>query len=105
MTECVVLKLLLRRFCLGSSLKKLMDLSGELSFNIFSALAQFERRLIQDRMQAGLAESSGHGRVQAEKRLTDQKISHDFVTENGISRMRHGQLKCVNGAWRIMKLS
>jgi DNA invertase Pin-like site-specific DNA recombinase len=29
--------------------------SGELIFNIFSALAQFERRLIQERTKAGLA--------------------------------------------------
>ena len=29
--------------------------SGELMFNIFSSLAQFERRLIQERTQAGLA--------------------------------------------------
>lgn len=29
--------------------------SGELVFNIFSALAQFERRLIQERTRAGLA--------------------------------------------------
>lgn len=28
--------------------------SGELIFNIFSALAQFERRLIQERTTAGL---------------------------------------------------
>ncbi len=30
-------------------------LSGELIFYIFSALAQFERRLIQERTKAGLA--------------------------------------------------
>ena len=29
--------------------------SGELIFNIFSALAQIERRLIQERTKAGLA--------------------------------------------------
>ena len=33
--------------------------SGELIFNIFSALAQFERRLIQERTKAGLAAARG----------------------------------------------
>ena len=47
--------------------------SGELIFNIFSALAQFERRLIQDRTMAGLAAARARGhrggrpRVEAEE--------------------------------------
>ncbi len=36
--------------------------SGELIFNIFSALAQFERRLIQKRTKAGLAAARARGR-------------------------------------------
>ena len=36
--------------------------SGELIFNIFSALAQFERRLIQERTKAGLAAARVRGR-------------------------------------------
>ena len=36
--------------------------SGELMFNIFSSLAQFERRLIQERTQAGLAAARARGR-------------------------------------------
>ena len=36
--------------------------SGELVFNIFSALAQFERRLIQERTKAGLAAARARGR-------------------------------------------
>lgn len=36
--------------------------SGELMFNIFSALAQFERRLIQERTNAGLAAARARGR-------------------------------------------
>ena len=38
--------------------------SGELMFNIFSSLAQFERRLIQERTHAGLA-AAGHEGVSA----------------------------------------
>src|SRR5919197_6715979 len=36
--------------------------SGELVFHIFSALAQFERRLIQERTRAGLAAARARGR-------------------------------------------
>lgn len=36
--------------------------SGKLIFNIFSALAQFERRLIQERTKAGLAAARARGR-------------------------------------------
>ena len=35
--------------------------SGELVFHIFSALAQFERRLIQERTRAGLAAARARG--------------------------------------------
>ena len=36
--------------------------SGELVFNIFSSIAQFERRLIQERTQAGLTAARSRGR-------------------------------------------
>src|SRR5712691_320557 len=36
--------------------------SGELVFHIFSALAQFERRLIQERTRAGLAAARARGK-------------------------------------------
>jgi DNA invertase Pin-like site-specific DNA recombinase len=36
--------------------------SGELVFHLFSALAQFERRLIQERTQAGLATARARGK-------------------------------------------
>lgn len=37
--------------------------SGELIFNIFSSLAQFERRLIQERTRAGLKAARARGRT------------------------------------------
>ena len=37
--------------------------SGELIFHIFSALAQFERRLIQERTKAGVASARARGRM------------------------------------------
>jgi DNA invertase Pin-like site-specific DNA recombinase len=36
--------------------------SGELVFNIFSSLAQFERRLMQERTKAGLSAARARGR-------------------------------------------
>jgi DNA invertase Pin-like site-specific DNA recombinase len=36
--------------------------SGELIFHVFSALAQFERRLIQERAKAGIAAARARGR-------------------------------------------
>ena len=39
--------------------------SGELMFNIFSSLAQFERRLIQERTRAGLDCCPGDGAARA----------------------------------------
>lgn len=43
--------------------------SGELIFNIFSALAQFERQLIQERTKAELAAARARGRVGGRKPL------------------------------------
>ncbi len=47
--------------------------SGDLVFNIFSALAQFERRLIQERTKAGLAAARARGRLGGRKPI-DPKI-------------------------------
>jgi DNA invertase Pin-like site-specific DNA recombinase len=44
--------------------------SGELIFNIFSALAQFERRLILERTKAGLAAARARGRHGGRPRVT-----------------------------------
>ena len=59
--------------------------SGELIFNIFSALAQFERRLIQERTKAGLAAARARGRcggrppisMNEAKVLAAQKLTED----------------------------
>lgn len=50
--------------------------SGELMFMIFSALAQFERRLIQERTRAGLAAARARGRTggRPKKRATDTAV-------------------------------
>ena len=46
--------------------------SGDLVFNIFSALAQFERRLIQERTRAGLAAARARGRLGGRKPIDPQ---------------------------------
>ena len=50
--------------------------SGELMFNIFSALAQFERRLIQERTQAGLSAARARGKFggRPKKSIKDPKV-------------------------------
>ena len=67
--------------------------SGELIFLVFSALAQFERRLIQERTNAGLAAARARGRkggrppimaddrriVLANKLFNDKSISLDDI--------------------------
>lgn len=44
--------------------------SGELIFNIFSSLAQFERRLIQERTRAGLEAARARGRKGGRKKIS-----------------------------------
>ncbi len=67
--------------------------SGELIFMIFSALAQFERRLIQERTKAGLAVARARGKsggrpklsvrepkiVLAQKLFADKSVSLDDI--------------------------
>ena len=75
--------------------------SGELMFNIFGALAQFERRLIQERTKAGLNAARARGRkggrpkvkqnnskVQMAKQMhQNQSLSVDSICESlSISR-------------------
>jgi DNA invertase Pin-like site-specific DNA recombinase len=48
--------------------------SGELVFYIFSALAQFERRLIQERTRAGLAAARARGKKGGASRFSPQSL-------------------------------
>ena len=50
--------------------------SGELIFNVFSSLAQFERRLIQERTRAGLEAARARGKSGGRKKIesTDPKV-------------------------------
>jgi len=69
--------------------------SGELVFNIFSSLAQFERRLIQERTRAGLSAARARGKkggrkpiqpnnpkvIMAQKMHADKSISIDEICD------------------------
>ena len=50
--------------------------SGELVFNLFAVLAQFERRLMQERTKAGLSAARARGKVGGRKPITanDKKV-------------------------------
>ena len=45
--------------------------SGELIFNIFSSLAQFERRLVQERTRAGLMAARARGKFGGRKKIPE----------------------------------
>jgi DNA invertase Pin-like site-specific DNA recombinase len=57
---------------LGDGVIDTTTASGELVFNIFSALAQFEQRLMQERTRAGLAAARARGRTGGRKPLDPQ---------------------------------
>lgn len=75
--------------------------TGKLQFHIFSALAEFERNLTRERVQAGLKAARARGRLGGRKRkLTDRQVQQAkilltnpgvFVTDVarsfGVSRM------------------
>lgn len=80
-------------------LKVTTTASGELVFNIFSSMAQFERRLVQERTQAGLSAARARGRkggrpkvhvskIQAAKRMHQDKSMtlDDICSALNISR-------------------
>jgi len=59
------------------SLTEAMDTStsgGKLIFHIFGALAEFERNLIQERTQAGLAAAKARGRIGGRPFALDESI-------------------------------
>lgn len=47
--------------------------NGELLFNIFASLAQYERTLIRERVMAGLASAKRRGRIGGRPRVLDQE--------------------------------
>ena len=74
--------------------------SGELMFNIFSSLAQFERRLIQERTRAGLAVARARGRKGGRK-----PIDHDDPRVKTAKHMHKNREISVNEICRTLQIS
>ncbi len=62
--------------------------SGELMFTIFSALAQFERRLIQKRTKAGLDAARARGRMGGRPKTSPQdakvRLAKTLLADNSL---------------------
>lgn len=74
--------------------------SGELMFNIFSALAQFERRLIQERTRAGLSAARARGRKGGRR-----PISPDDPRVKTAKRMHKDHGMSINQICETLKIS
>ena len=74
--------------------------SGELIFNIFSSLAQFERKLIQERTKAGLNAARDRGKKGGRKKTmsTDPKV----LTAK---KMHQDHNMSINNICNILKIS
>lgn len=75
--------------------------SGELVFNIFSSLAQFERRLIQERVRAGLEAARARGR-QGGRRPIDRNDSRVKAAKR-MSENRDMRVNEICGTLRISR--
>lgn len=74
--------------------------SGELIFNIFSSLAQFERRLIQERTRAGLEAVRARGKKGGRK-----KISNDNPRVQKAKRMHKDYGMSIRKICETLKIS
>lgn len=74
--------------------------SGELIFNIFSSLAQFERRLIQERTKAGLDAARARGRQGGRKKI---EATHPKVAMAKNMHKDHGM--SIDDICKTLKIS
>ncbi len=74
--------------------------SGELTFNMFSALAQFERRLIQERTRAGLSAARARGRKGGRK-----PIRPDDPRVKTAKRMHKDHDMSIDQICKMLKIS
>jgi DNA invertase Pin-like site-specific DNA recombinase len=74
--------------------------SGELIFHLFAALAQFERRLIQERTRAGLAAARARGRTggRTPRRAEEPRVRMAYT-------MYQAQQLSVTEIWATLQLS
>ena len=72
--------------------------SGELVFNIFSSMAQFERRLIQERTQAGLSAARARGRKGGRPKVDASRIQT-------VKKMHQDQSLSIEEICKVLKIS
>lgn len=72
--------------------------SGELVFNIFSSMAQFERRLIQERTHAGLTAARARGRMGGRPKVEPSKIQV-------AKRMHQDKSLSIEEICKVLKIS
>lgn len=72
--------------------------SGELIFNIFSSMAQFERRLIQERTQAGLSAARARGRKGGRPKVESSKIM-------AVKQMHQDKSLSIEEICKVLKIS
>lgn len=74
--------------------------SGELVFHLFSALAQFERRLVQERTQAGLTAARARGRHGGRRPIT----ADDPRVRMATAMYAEHSLTCAE-IWQTLRIS
>lgn len=81
--------------------------TGKLTFGIFALLAEFERDMLRQRVNAGLTAARARGRVGGRKKVLtpDQITSAGLLIEQGIPRQDVAKQFGVNRhtLWRAMK--
>ena len=71
--------------------------SGELMFHIFGALAQFERSLIRERVNAGLAAARSRGRIGGRPKVNAEAIAHaKAMIKGGMSTSQAAKLAGIS---------
>ena len=102
----------------GISFKSIQDgaidtttASGELIFNIFSSLAQFERKLIQERTRAGLNAAKKRGNLGGRPKIDPQKeivkTTKMLFHQNGMSMQEISEMLRISkrSGYRYLKIS
>lgn len=73
--------------------------AGELMFHIFGALAQFERSLIRERVNAGLAAAKSRGRTGGRPKLDEEALQHaQTLMESGMTPTKAAKLAGISRA-------
>jgi DNA invertase Pin-like site-specific DNA recombinase len=65
--------------------------SGKLTFHLFAALAEFERDLIRQRVNAGLTAARGRGTARRQKTKTETERYRKSEGAAGIRQVQHGE--------------